>query len=184
MKTPLRGKKINTHTNYISKKDSIKDIASKYIFDFHGEKVEYVYVDNYTGKDIVCVPSQTGCKMGCMFCYLTHGPMRKARVVTPNFSVEAIKTVLAEKRNTSNKTVLISFMGMGEPLLSFPNVLETMHQLKDDNDWEADTIRAGLATIVPSLDLLREFTENVRQTDLNIKGLCIIGVLRYPLILQ
>ena len=47
------------------------DLTIKYTFKLNGQIVEFSYIDNGTNKDIICVPCQTMCNMGCTFCHLT-----------------------------------------------------------------------------------------------------------------
>jgi len=44
----------------------------KYIFYTEDKLViEFSYIDKDDGKDIICVPSQTMCNIGCKFCHTT-----------------------------------------------------------------------------------------------------------------
>ena len=72
-----------------TKEHSKVDKTIKYVFKLHdGLIMETTYIDNNTGKDIICVATQTMCGMGCSFCHLTDyiGVLKNR-----NISKDAIK---------------------------------------------------------------------------------------------
>ncbi len=75
----------------------------------------------------ICVSSQAGCSMGCRFCHTaTMGFLRNLEVN------EIISQVLIPLREfPARKIRNIVFMGMGEPLLNYDNVVKAINILTD-----------------------------------------------------
>ena len=86
-----------------------------------GQTVESVLLP----RDGVCVSSQVGCAVGCVFCMTGRGGL--ARQLG---SAEMVaQVVLARRRRPVRKVV---FMGMGEPAHNLDNVLEAIDTLAED----------------------------------------------------
>ncbi len=99
------------------------DGSCKYLLSLgDGEAVEAVRLP-YPERVCVCVSSQAGCAVGCTFCATGLGGFR--RNLSPT---EIIAQVLVAMRDDSARSVPthIVFMGMGEPLLNWKNVRETI----------------------------------------------------------
>lgn len=132
-----------------------QDSTVKFIIQLDsGQIMELSYIDNDTNKDIICVPTQTSCSMGCRFCHITD---IKDKLLCKNISGEDIANgvdlVVGELGLTknSNKTLLISFMGSGEPLLNVDNVFDSMIDIRENyEDIYYDTVRFGMATCMPN----------------------------------
>jgi 23S rRNA (adenine2503-C2)-methyltransferase len=69
----------------------------------------------------VCVSTQVGCAYGCKFC--ASGLEGFSRNLRPN---EIIDQILAIEREAGDKIDNIVFMGMGEPLANFDNVMRAI----------------------------------------------------------
>jgi 23S rRNA (adenine2503-C2)-methyltransferase len=149
---------------------STEDKTIKYIFKLHdGLIVETTYIDNNTGKDIICVPCQTLCGMGCTFCHLTDyvGEL-KLRNLTKHEIIETIEHIIADlKLMDKNRPLLISYMGSGEPLLNSTEVIDSMIMLMSNYD----NIRFGLATSLPRSNWLGFFklTDRVKDNKIPLK---------------
>lgn len=132
----------------IKKVSSKVDKTIKYIFEVDkGVVVEYSYIDNGTGKDIVCTPTQTLCNQSCVFCHLTdHVGKIKTTNLTQMEIVEGIDYISSELNiGTGSRPLLISYMGAGEALANIDNVIDSMLFLME----KYDNIRFGLATMLP-----------------------------------
>ena len=81
-----------------------------------GLMIESVLMRHSDGRNTVCVSSQVGCPLGCLFC--ATGKMGLERSLTTE---EIIEQVLFFSRylKKENQTVTnVTFMGMGEPFLN------------------------------------------------------------------
>lgn len=88
-----------------------------------GLHVESVLIPG-DGRFTVCVSSQAGCKLGCQFC--ATGSLGFKRDLTAG---EIFDQVLAAKQEAEQQHLPLSnivFMGMGEPLLNYTNVLRAI----------------------------------------------------------
>ena len=108
--------------NYnILEKQVSKDGTIKYLFDIlDGNAIETVLMEYKYGKTI-CVSSQVGCKMGCKFCASTGIAFIR------NLSAgEIVEEILAVEKDLQTKISNIVFMGIGEPLDNFDNVMKAI----------------------------------------------------------
>jgi 23S rRNA (adenine2503-C2)-methyltransferase len=88
-----------------------------------GALVESVLM-KYPGRVTMCVSSQAGCGMGCPFCATGQAGL------TRNLSTaEIVAQVVAGERAMRVSNVV--FMGMGEPLANYKNVLGAIRRLSD-----------------------------------------------------
>ncbi len=103
---------------HILQKQVSIDETKKYLFDvLDGNAIESVLMSYHHGYSI-CVSSQIGCKMGCKFCASTG--INFIRNLTKG---EIIEQILAVEREENIRISNIVFMGIGEPLDNFDNVL-------------------------------------------------------------
>lgn len=155
--------------------DTIKsklDKTVKYIFRLDdGLIMEMAYIDNNTNKDIICVPSQTACAMGCKFCHTTDYKTRlKIRNVTEYELLKGIQYVAAEHDLFSNRRLLlISYMGCGEPLLNVSNVFGSMYSLMHCSVFKH--VRFAIATMIPKNDWVNfsSLVKDIQQYKLPVK---------------
>ena len=93
------------------------DTTVKYLFRTEtGKEFETVYLTD-NKRNTVCVSTQSGCRMGCLFCvtgsYGFHGNLSAGEIVNQVISIPE-----------ASKVNHVVFMGMGEPLDNLENVLK------------------------------------------------------------
>lgn len=128
----------------IVRKLESKDGTKKYLFDIQdgeGNLIESVLMQYHHGYTI-CVSSQVGCKMGCKFCASTGIPF--ARNLEAG---EIVEQILAIEKDSNIKISNVVFMGIGEPLDNYDNV---MNAIKIMNDSKALNIGARHISISTS----------------------------------
>ncbi len=156
----------------IDKIHSQQDNTVKYVFLSQGQVLEFSFIDKRDGKDIICVPSQTGCRMGCKFCFLTDYDLA-VRNLSPEEIADGVKYVVEDLRllirPDANDVLLISYMGCGEPLLNARNVIESCELIRDWYAGAYETVRFAVASIIPVPAAMRRFTEAVRTRGLAMK---------------
>ena len=99
------------------------DGTIKYLFDVKDEDqnlIESVLMSYHHGYTI-CVSSQIGCKMGCKFCASTGIPFGRSLSAG-----EIVEQLLAIEKDTGVKISNIVFMGVGEPLDNYDNVMNSI----------------------------------------------------------
>lgn len=95
-------------------------------------------------KFTVCVSSQVGCKLGCAFC--ATGTLGFKRNLTAG---EIFEQVVAAKKAAEEQGLTLSnivFMGMGEPLLNYDQVLTAIHHLTSTEGLAMSPYRITVST--------------------------------------
>ncbi len=123
-----------------------------------GNCIETVFIPE-DDRGTLCISSQVGCALDCTFCSTARQGFNR------NLSVAEIigQLWLAKKElqpdPTSERVISnVVFMGMGEPLLNFDNVIDAITLMLDDNAYGLSKRRVTLSTsgVVPPLKRLRE----------------------------
>ena len=144
-----------TICNYnVLKKLESSDGTKKYLFDvLDGNAIESVLMEYHYGKSI-CVSSQIGCKMGCKFCASTGIPFIR------NLSAgEIVEQVLAVVQDTGEQISNVVFMGIGEPLDNYDNVIKAIRILNNPKGLNIGARHISVSTsgLVPRIyDLANE----------------------------
>jgi adenine C2-methylase RlmN of 23S rRNA A2503 and tRNA A37 len=149
--------------------DTIKSSSDNvYKLVFNGNDnipLEVSYIRKNDGKDILCVPTQTSCKMGCKFCHLT-GLNIPVKNLLPNEIFNLVKSAL-DFQSSDNPTLLISFMGAGEPLLNVSGLIDSAKLIKSIPGY--NNIRFAVSTIIPNKKVFVNFTNQVFDNKLPFK---------------
>ena len=136
------------HIFKIITKQESKDGTKKYLFDIlDGNAIESVLMEYKHGYTI-CVSSQVGCKMGCKFCASTG--VKFARSLETGEIVEQLQAV---ERDTGVKISNVVFMGIGEPLDNFENVLKAISLINNQKGINIGARHISISTsgIVPKI---------------------------------
>lgn len=123
----------------------------KLLLDLEGQAVETVLLRHDYGNT-VCVSTQAGCRMGCVFCASTLGGT--ARNLRPG---ELADQVLACGDELAGERVThIVLMGSGEPLENYANVVSFLRLANSPNGFGISYRRMTLSTcgIVPGIHRL------------------------------
>ena len=109
--------------------------------------IETVLMEYHHGKTL-CVSSQVGCKMGCKFCASTG--IKFIRSLT---SGEIVEQILAVQRDENIKISNVVFMGIGEPLDNYDNVLNAVKILNNPKGLNIGARHISISTsgLVPKI---------------------------------
>jgi len=107
-----------------SKVDSSTDGTKKYLFPAAGKFIEAAYIPD-TDRQTLCLSSQVGCKMGCLFC------MTAKQGFQSHLSVNEILNQVRSLPEGPGLTNVV-YMGMGEPLDNLENTLKSLDILTSD----------------------------------------------------
>ena len=143
----------------ILKKQVSKDGTIKYLFDvLDGNAIETVLMSYHHGYSI-CVSSQIGCKMGCKFCASTG-----INFIRNLSSGEIVEQILAVEQDTKLRISNVVFMGIGEPLDNYDNVINAIHILNNQKGLNIGARHISISTsgLVPKIYKLAE--ENIPCT--------------------
>lgn len=128
------------------------DGTKKYLFPASGYNfIEAAYIPEKT-RNTLCVSSQVGCKMGCLFCMT--GKQGFQGNLTAGEIVNQIRS-LPEKDKLTN----IVYMGMGEPLDNPEEVMKSLEILTSDWGYAMSPRRITVSTIgiIPAM---KDFIQN------------------------
>jgi 23S rRNA (adenine2503-C2)-methyltransferase len=125
--------------------------------------IETVYIPE-PDRGTLCISSQVGCAMDCTFCATAQqGFNRNLSAAEIVGQVWLAQRELAKTSGTAvgegnRKITNIVFMGMGEPLANYRNVLPAMRIFLDDLGYDLSRRRVTLSTsgLVPQIYKLAE----------------------------
>ncbi len=147
------------HNFKILKKQESLDGTKKYLFDtLDGNAIETVLMSYHHGYSI-CVSSQIGCKMGCKFCASTG--IKFIRNLT---SGEIVEQILAVEIDNNIRISNVVFMGIGEPLDNYENVVNAIRIINNQKGINIGARHISISTsgLVPKIYQLAE--ENIQCT--------------------
>ncbi len=116
------------------------DGTKKYLYHVKGDKyIETVFIPE-NGRATVCISTQIGCKMGCVFCMTAkqgfQGQLTAGEILNQLSS-------LPEREKVSN----IVFMGMGEPFDNIDEVMKSLEILTKSYGFALSPMRITVSTI-------------------------------------
>lgn len=124
-----------------------RDGTEKFLFGLEDEEtVESVLIPD---KDrlTLCISSQVGCAMGCRFCLTGKlGLKRNLQAYEIVDQIISVKRLMPSVRLTN-----IVFMGMGEPLSNFENVVEALWRITELLKISPRRITLSTSGLVPKL---------------------------------
>lgn len=138
-----------------------EDGTVKYLFDAGGNRIESVMIPD-KDRATMCVSSQAGCKMNCYFC-ATGRLGFKANLTAAQIMNQILSMPIRQNKTGGSEhgeLTNIVFMGMGEPLDNFPEVLKTIEILTSPWGlaWSPKRITVSTVGKLPQLKDLLEKT--------------------------
>lgn len=121
-------------TLHLLDEQSSADGTRKFLFRTRdGYNVESVLIPSEARDDqdepkrrTICVSTQVGCPLGCAFC--ATATMKVKRNLTVS---EILEQVIEVERAAGERLTNLVFMGMGEPMLNYDNVMRAVEVLID-----------------------------------------------------
>ena len=144
--------------------ETSEDGSKKYLFRLDdGHYVESVLIPEVK-RWTLCISSQVGCAMRCRFC-LT-GSCGFVRNLEPSEIVNQVCAVRDDLLSSQSLTNIV-FMGMGEPLANYDNVVHAIKTITGNNGLQFSGRRVTLSTVglVPAIDA---FGKDVRAANLAV----------------
>jgi 23S rRNA (adenine2503-C2)-methyltransferase len=118
----------------------------KYLFELSdGESVESVFIPEKQ-RTTLCLSTQISCSFRCHFCLTASLGFK--RNLKSGEVVGQVMGVLKDMPKTlkTNSRLNLVFMGMGEPLLNYDNVMEAIRVMADSNGLAVSPRRMTLST--------------------------------------
>jgi 23S rRNA (adenine2503-C2)-methyltransferase len=122
------------------------DGTKKYLFPTNeGKYIESAYIPE-SDRATLCVSSQVGCKMGCLFCMTGKQGFQSQLTTT-----EILNQI--QSLPEFNKLTNVVYMGMGEPFDNLKEVLKSLEILTSDYGyaWSPKRITVSSIGIIPGL---------------------------------
>ncbi len=122
-----------------------------------GQTIETVLM-GYDGRHTVCVSTQAGCAMGCVFCatgqmgFVRH--LRTGEIVAQVLHARRVLKSIHPNRRLRNMVL----MGMGEPLHNYDSVIHALGMISDVRGIGIGPSKIAISTVgvVPSILRLAE----------------------------
>lgn len=129
-----------------------------------GARIEAVLM-HYDERDTLCISSQAGCAMNCVFC--ATGQMGFRRNLSSGEIVEQVLYYARELLKSGKKVTNVVVMGMGEPFANYEEVLRAIDRLNDPSGMNLGARRFTIST-VGLVPMIQRFAEEKRQVNLAI----------------
>ncbi|MCB9225595.1 MAG: 23S rRNA (adenine(2503)-C(2))-methyltransferase RlmN [Chitinophagales bacterium] len=123
-----------------------KDGTIKLGFTLHDNRlIEGVLIPTEK-RMTACVSSQVGCTLSCAFC--ATGMIKRERNLTAGEIFDQVKLIdETAQKHYSKPLSNIVFMGMGEPLLNYDNVMSAIHKITSPYGLNMSPRRITLSTV-------------------------------------
>ncbi len=141
-----------TRLTLLDSKHSLIDGTIKYLFKLEDQNtIESVFLPE-PKRVTLCLSSQVGCKFKCSFC--ASAPFGFVRNLKASEILDEILTI-----KSHNKGVVITnivFMGIGEPLDNYENVMKAVRTLNDKDAFGVGARRITISTcgLIPAMEKL------------------------------
>lgn len=132
---------------------SKEDGTTRYFFKTHdGGAVSCVYLP-FEDRRSLCVSTQVGCAWGCVFC--ASGRVKFERNLT---AAEILDQIFLVEEASGAPIDSILFMGMGEPLANYLNLVQALHLIRSPLalGFGARHVTVSTCGLVPQIEKLVE----------------------------
>ncbi len=133
-------------------------LTRKFLLRLDDRQVIETVLMGYDGRNTVCVSTQAGCAMGCVFC--ATGQMGFVRHLRPG---EIVAQVLHARRvlksiDPQKRLRNMVLMGMGEPLHNYDSVMQALEAISDVRSAGIGPSKIAISTVgvVPGILRLAE----------------------------
>ena len=110
-----------------------------------GLKIEAVLMRHYSDRNTLCLSSQVGCPIGCSFC--ATGALGFKRNLSAEEIVDQFLIFARFLKLENEKIDNVVFMGMGEPLLNYGNVIKAIKILNDKEGINLGARSISISTV-------------------------------------
>jgi 23S rRNA m2A2503 methyltransferase len=127
LRTKLKHQYHLTHLHVLEVQTSKIDGTQKYLFELaDGNVIESVLM-KYKHGNSVCISSQVGCRMGCVFCASAIGGL--TRNLT---TAEMLEQIYEIQKRSGERVANVVVMGCGEPLDNYEYIVQFIKMLSDE----------------------------------------------------
>lgn len=129
-----------------------------------GQFIETVLM-RYQKRRTLCISTQAGCAMGCVFC--ATGQMGFMRHLSVAEIVGQVLFFARQLASEGQHVTNIVMMGMGEPLHNYDNTLAAIDRLTDPSGFNLGARKITIST-VGLIPAIRRYADEQRQTPLAV----------------
>jgi len=129
-----------------------------------GQRIETVLMQ-YKERRSLCISTQAGCAMGCVFC--ATGQMGYRRNLTSGEIIEQVIHFARKLSVVGEKITNVVVMGMGEPFHNYDETLAAIDRLNEADGFAFGARRFTIST-VGLIPAIQRFTREHRQVNLAI----------------
>jgi len=165
-------RKVLSQISYISNLQLVAqnvsiDSTIKYLFKLNDDlAIESVLIPSTKKSSeeekrlTLCVSTQVGCPLDCKFC--ATGIMGFTRNLTAG---EIVDQVIQVQQNSQKRITNLVYMGMGEPMLNYENVMKSIDIINDDNGLNIGARHITIST-AGYADKIRQLADEERPVKL------------------
>lgn len=110
-----------------------------------GLKIETALIRHSDGRNTVCVSSQAGCPVGCLFCATGKAGFKRNLSADEIIGQVLLFARLLKKENSRVDGLV--FMGMGEPFLNYENVMRAIKILNSSEGLNIGARHISISTV-------------------------------------
>ncbi|MEX1143457.1 MAG: 23S rRNA (adenine(2503)-C(2))-methyltransferase RlmN [Anaerolineales bacterium] len=129
-----------------------------------GQPIETVLM-RYAERRTLCISTQAGCAMGCVFC--ATGQMGFRRNLSSGEIAEQVLLFARELKAEGERPTNVVLMGMGEPFHNYNATMAAIDRLGDPGGFNMGARRFTIST-VGLIPAIKRFTTEKRQVGLAI----------------
>ena len=153
-----------TYINRLTVVDSVVSddgLAEKVLFRATDANLFEAVLMRYTNRNTVCVSSQLGCAVGCVFCATGQGGF--VRDLTTGEIAAQVLHFARELRTENALVTNVVLMGMGEPMLNFDAVWRAILNLNDGEGLGLGMRRFTVSTagIAPGIERMARESQSL-----------------------
>ena len=181
----LKGKFHISHPAMLDSRRSSLDGTTKYLLKLEDDStIETVWLPEKS-RNTICLSSQVGCKYACSFC--ASSAVGFVRNLTQ--SEIADEAIFLRSKNPSSSLTNLVFMGIGEPLDNYDNVLKAIRVFNDPGAFNIGARKITVSTcgIIPGIKKLEneglqiELSVSLHSADDAVRSKLVPINKRYPL---
>jgi 23S rRNA (adenine2503-C2)-methyltransferase len=149
----------------VGEQTSSDGMTVKTLFSTGSGKLIEAVLMSYDRRRTLCISTQAGCAMGCVFC--ATGQMGFKRQLSSGEIVEQVLYYARILARDSQQVTNLVVMGMGEPFHNYEATMQAIRRLNDPAGFNLGARRVTISTVglVPGI---RRFTQERTQINLAI----------------
>jgi len=153
--------------------------TQKTLFQLEDGKATEAVLMRYKNRNTICVSSQAGCAMDCVFC--ATGQMGFKRNLSSGEIIEQILYYFRLSKTSDTRITNVVFMGMGEPFHNYQETMAAIDRLNQPDGLNFGARRFTVST-VGLIPAMQQFIKDNRQVNLSVSLHAMTDEIRSSLI--